>query len=445
MKFISLCSGIEAASVAFKPLGWQAIVFSEIEPFPCAVLAHHYPDVPNIGDMTKFREWPEEIFLEADAIVGGPPCQAFSVAGLREGLADARGNLTITYTELINHADAIRVCHGRPAVIALYENVPGLLSDKTGAFGCLLGALAGESLELRPPGRKWTHAGCVFGPQRAVAWRVLDAQYFNLAQRRQRVFIIASARNGFDPAAVLFECEGLRRDTAPSREAGEVAPTIPSRSTAGGGLGTDFDCDGGLICKAHGQGGAEITDNQSPTLTCIHEAPLVSYSKDPISSTDGTTHALGCGSSKRQESVTVAQPIGTDLYNSNITGDVAATMGTPVSSINASGPTVMVGAFKPGQSAQAHGIGYEAEIAPSLEGGGGGNNKPAVHVGFAVRRLTPVECSRLQGFPDDYLTQVPWRGKTPPSDGPMYKALGNSWPVPVVTWIGRRIQRAVEG
>ena len=161
MNFISICSGIEAASVAFGPLGWKAIAFSEIEPFPCAVLAHHYPDVPNFGDMTKFREWPEEIFADADAVVGGPPCQAFSVAGARNGLNDDRGNLTLTYAELINHADAIRFIRGKPPVVVLYENVPGLLSDKTGAFGCFLGGLAGEDGPLEPPGGKRANAGAV--------------------------------------------------------------------------------------------------------------------------------------------------------------------------------------------------------------------------------------------------------------------------------------------
>lgn len=230
MKFISICSGIEAASVAFGPLGWKAVAFSEIEPFPCAVLAHHYPDVPNMGDMSKFREWPDELFAEADAIVGGPPCQAFSVAGLRNGLNDDRGNLTLTYAEMIDHADAIRSLHGKPPVVVLYENVPGLLSDKTGAYGCFLAALAGEAVALEPPGSRWTDAGCVFGPKRAIAWRVLDAQYFALAQRRRRVFVVASARDGFDPATVLFEWDGVRRDSPPSREAGQ----IPAAGTGAG-------------------------------------------------------------------------------------------------------------------------------------------------------------------------------------------------------------------
>src|SRR5690625_607144 len=221
MKFISICSGIEAASVAFNAIGWKAVAFSEIEPFPCSLLAHHYPDIPNFGDMTKFREWPEEVFVQADMIVGGPPCQSFSVAGKREGLDDDRGNLTLIYTELIDHADTIRLKHGKPPVVIIYENVPGLLSDKTGAFGSFLGALAGEDCELEPTGKRWSNAGFVLGPQRAIAWRILDAQYFGVAQRRRRVFVVASARDWLCPAKVLFEFDGVRRDIAPSRETGQ--------------------------------------------------------------------------------------------------------------------------------------------------------------------------------------------------------------------------------
>src|SRR5690625_2463273 len=154
-------------------------------------------------------------------IVGGPPCQSFSVAGKREGLDDDRGNLTLIYTELIDHADTIRLKHGKPPVIIIYENVPGLLSDKTGAFGSFLGALAGEDEELKPTGKRWSNAGFVLGPQRAIAWRILDAQYFGVAQRRRRVFVVASARDGFCPAQVLFEFDGVRRDIAPSRETGQ--------------------------------------------------------------------------------------------------------------------------------------------------------------------------------------------------------------------------------
>ena len=222
MRFGSVCSGIEAASVAWNPLGWKAAWLSEIEPFPSAVLAHHYPDVPNLGDMTTL---PERILsgeVEApDLFCGGTPCQAFSVAGLRKSLDDARGNLSLTFCEIANAIDDVRSVRGDAPAIIFWENVPGVLSTKDNAFGCFLAGLAGEDGELVPAGGKWTNAGCVYGPQRTVAWRVLDAQYFGVAQRRRRVFVVASAREGFDPAAVLFEFDGVRRDTAPSREAGK--------------------------------------------------------------------------------------------------------------------------------------------------------------------------------------------------------------------------------
>ncbi len=216
MKYLSVCSGIEAASLAWHGLGWEPVAFSEIEKFPSEVLAHHYPAVPNLGDMTKFHEWPN---LEINALVGGTPCQAFSIAGLRQGLADPRGNLTLTFLGV--------AARYRPEWI-VWENVPGVLSDRTNAFGCLLAGLA----EL---GYGW-------------AYRVLDAQYFNVAQRRKRVFVVGHLGEWTRSAEVLFESESLRRDNPPSREKRkDVAGTISSRSTGGGGLGTDFDLAGGLV------------------------------------------------------------------------------------------------------------------------------------------------------------------------------------------------------
>ena len=219
MKYLSVCSGIEAASAAWHPLGWEPLAFSEIEPFPRAVLAHHYPAVPVHGDFTQLRNhmWIED----ADVLVGGTPCQAFSVAGLRKSLDDDRGNLSLEFVRLADAIDNLRSDRGRPASIIVWENVPGVLSVKDNAFGCFLAGLAGDVTLYVPPRGKWTDAGVVAGPQRTVAWRVLDAQYFGLAQRRRRVFVVASARAGFDPAAVLLELQGVRRDTPPSREAGK--------------------------------------------------------------------------------------------------------------------------------------------------------------------------------------------------------------------------------
>lgn len=230
----SVCSGIEAATVAWHPLGMRAAWLAEIEPFPSAVLAHHYPAVPNLGDMTKIASQVLTGTVTApDVLVGGTPCQAFSVAGMRAGLADPRGALTIKYVELADAIDHVRQRAGEPECVTVWENVPGVLSDKGNAFGCLLGALVGESDALLPSGGKWTDAGCVYGPRRAAAWRVLDAQYFGLAQRRRRVFVVASARAGFDPCEVLFEREGVRRDSPPRRPTeSSLHPTLTAQ---GGG------------------------------------------------------------------------------------------------------------------------------------------------------------------------------------------------------------------
>lgn len=222
LDFCTMCSGIEAPSVALEPIGFRARWFTEIEPFPSAVLAHHYPSVPNHGDMTKLIRRILTGAIEAPPLaIAGTPCQAFSVAGWREGLTDPRGALTIKFVETIDAIDLVRTRRSEPECIAWWENVPGVLSDKENAFGCFLGALVGESEELQPPGGKWKDAGCVYGPKRTAAWRVLDAQYFGLAQRRRRVFVIASARAGFDPLEVLFEREGMRRDHPPRRGEGQ--------------------------------------------------------------------------------------------------------------------------------------------------------------------------------------------------------------------------------
>jgi DNA (cytosine-5)-methyltransferase 1 len=259
MKFGSVCSGIEAASVAWHPLGWRAAWLSEIEPFPSAVLKHHYPDVPNLGDMAKL---PERILsgeVEApDVFCGGTPCQAFSVAGLRKSLDDARGNLSLTFCEIANAIDTVRRERGDQPAIIFWENVPGVLSTKDNAFGCFLAGLAGEDDPIIPPGDKWTDAGCVFGPERAVAWRVLDAQYFGLAQRRRRVFVVASARDGFDPAKVLFEFDGVRRDSDPYQQ-GTTHPCLQTTAH-------EYSRADGFVCIQHGDAWRRLTPDEAECL-----------------------------------------------------------------------------------------------------------------------------------------------------------------------------------
>lgn len=230
----SVCSGIEAASVAWHCLGWQPAWFAEIEKFPSAVLAHHWPDVTNLGDMTQIATAIRAGKIEApDVLVGGTPCQAFSVAGLRNGLADERGQLTLAFVELVNAIDEKRREQGKSPAIVVWENVPGVFSSKDNAFGCFLAGLAGESCALESPGKRWSNAGYVLGPERAIAWRVLDAQFFGVAQRRRRVFVVATARTDVDPAKILFESEGVRRNSPPRRETTEIVAAITAR-----GVGT---------------------------------------------------------------------------------------------------------------------------------------------------------------------------------------------------------------
>ena len=428
--------------MAFSPLGWQAICFSEIEKFPSEVLAHHYPNVPNMGDMTTFREWPEEYFRDADMIVGGPPCQSFSVAGAREGLNDERGNLTLTFTEIINHADRIRRKHNRPPVIVLYENVPGIFSDKTNAFGCLLGALAGEDEALVPSGKKWTNAGAVFGPERAIAWRILDAQYFGLAQRRRRVFVVASAREGFSPAEVLFEFDGVRRDTPPSREQGQEATGNVGTGFASSSFGGYSEGIGTLRAAGGDLGGG------SETLVAgaiAIQGTVIGRKAENGPQGKGYDESGVCFTQTAVDRHAVAvYPINTMTMLGRPSDDLKPRMGLGIG-----------GEFDPQNTlsaAHCHAVAIAGtqndafrdasnNLAPTLRSGsGGGAVNQAVATPTAVRRLTPKEAERLMGFPDGW-TAIPWRNKPASEcpDGHRYKALGNSWAVPVVHWIGKRI------
>lgn len=408
----SVCSGIEAATQAWHPLGMRAAWFAEIEPFPSAVLAHHYPDVPNLGDMTKLGAQVLAGKIAApDVLVGGTPCQAFSVAGMREGLTDPRGALTIKYVELADAVDYVRAGQRKPACVVVWENVPGVLSDKGNAFGCFLGALAGEDCELQPSGKKWPDAGCVYGPKRTIAWRILDAQYFGLAQRRRRVFVVASARDGFDPTEVLFEREGLRRDTAPRRGEGKEAAGTITASTGGA---DENDARYGRLTVFGGNNTSGAIDIAPARNACASasgrmdfesEAFVVHGTQDPDVRID-QAHTLGRNNG--MENALLA-------FSCKDHGSDAGSISPTLRAMNHSGSHANAG----GQVAACIG-------------------------GPKVRRLIPRECERLQGMPDDY-TLIPWRNK-PASDcpdGPRYKAIGNSKAVPVVRWIGRRIQEQI--
>ena len=540
MKFGSVCSGIEAASVAWHPLGWQAAWLSEIEPFPSAVLAHHYPTVPNLGDMTLL---PEKILsgeVEApDLFCGGTPCQAFSVAGLRNSLDDARGNLSLTFVEIANAIDNRRLDAGLDPAIIFWENVPGVLNTKDNAFGCFLAGLAGEDSPFEIADGKWTSAGCVLGSKRAVAWRTLDAQYFGVAQRRRRVFVVASARDDFDPAAVLFESEGVRRDTAPRREAGEsiagstksspasrcwpasisctldttfgtkqgledqhvnagcpmFVPATANAITASMGsspIGHNKD-ENVLAFDAYNQA---LTENVSKTVASRTDQDTASCIAQPIPIHDQATRHAGKNGEKtmgkgnglgigqpgdpmntltKGDRHAVAQPIPIDMRNAgrdpgkhdamNRQGVGVGESGDPAHTVtsafvHAVAQPISFGAqmsvpqvdFDLNQTLQAKSpmaVAFTTEQTPKFnddcaltltkQSPTGGGQVQSVMSAMQVRRLTPVECERLQGFPDNY-TNIPWRKKPESPDGPRYKALGNSWAVPVVAWIGRRIE-----
>ncbi|MFG6089927.1 Dam family site-specific DNA-(adenine-N6)-methyltransferase [Enterobacter soli] len=449
MKYGSVCSGIEAASKAWEPLGWKPAWFSEIEPFPSAVLANHWPEVTNLGDMTKIADAVRTGEVEApDVLVGGTPCQAFSIAGLREGLSDDRGQLTLSYVELANAIDTKRNERGEPEAIIVWENVPGVLSSKDNAFGCFLAGLAGESSELQPAGGKWTHAGCVSGPERVIAWRILDAQFFGVAQRRKRVFVVASARKGFDPAEVLFELDCVRRDSAPRRETQKAVAALTARGVGTCGADDNQAQAGHLIAFGGGNTAGHIDVATSCTAHGIRldfdtETFAVHGTQDPDTNCE-LAHTLGRNNG--QENACIAFS-----YKDNgadATSELSPTIRAgnhDKSHANSGQPPAIAYAFKAGQGAKAGGIGYAEEQSPTLTSASSGTNlAPAVMHGVAVRRLTPIECERLQGFPDNH-TMISWRGKDAAEcpDGPRYKAIGNSMAVPVMRWIGERIAAAL--
>ena len=427
--FGSVCSGIEAASVAWHPLGWKASWLAEISKFPSELLAHYYPDVPNLGDMTTIAGLVKKGSVDApDVFVGGTPCQAFSFAGLRNSLDDARGNLTLEFARIADAIDDKRMDSGREPAVIVWENVPGVLSTKDNAFGCFLGLLAGAGGELQPTGKRWSNAGCVYGKKRTVAWRILDAQYFGVAQRRRRVFVVASA-GGIDPCEVLFERGGVSGNIAQSEGSWkDIAGTFTACSFAG-------DAGG----KPDGAAGGHF----QPVLngmTVFREGGFADYVGDEVGTLRSSGGACGNGSENL-----VIVPCPTMVANSklhavairgNVIGRKDENGGNGLGCNENISPTLT--------STDVHAVAFQSnssfipcgvDITPTL----GAQNADAMAVAnkYQVRRLTPVECERLQGFPDNF-TSVPF-GKRMASDAQRYHALGNSMAVPVMRWIGEQI------
>lgn len=426
-RYVSIFSGVEAATLAWEPLGWEPVAFSEIEPFPCAVLAERWPDIPNLGDITKI-DWKEEIDGAIDLVVGGSPCQSFSVAGKREGLKGASG-LMFEYIRCVQEL--------RPRWF-LWENVPGALtSEDGGAFGQLL--------------REMDELGY------SLAWRVLDAQFFGVAQRRRRLFLVGHL-GAESPAEVLFEPDCLSGNPQSSREKRKELTRRAGRSTA---------CAGFKYSAAPRANTIGYAEEQSSTLTADWHAPAVLPLPNTALSRYGTEIA-GCLTARGDSSPCAdrAQNIvcmtGTQAHchiSDEIAGCLTAHMGKDDAPVVVGGSNLQTYVCETAHSG-SNGLGVgKADIFPTLDTSSDpafallanhphmvaseiAENSAGVNP-MLVRRLTPLECERLQGFPDGH-TLIAWKGKLAEEcpDGPRYKAIGNSMAVPVMRWIGRRIAAA---
>ena len=472
------------------PLGWEPAWFSEIASFPSALLDHYYPTVPNLGDMTKLTGMIERREIDApDIVCGGTPCQAFSISGSRKSLDDNRGNLSLVFCEVCNAVDDVRHDRGEQPTIIMWENVPGVLSTHDNAFGCFLAGLAGESEPVNAPGGQWPTAGIIVGARRSVAWRVLDAQYFRLAQRRKRVFVVASARTDIDIGQILFEFDGVQRTTKPRRETGQS----DTRTTA---IGVDADSGIPTLARELSHTLKTTTNEEvfsieincaSPTLNSNISHTLRVSAGEVVFV--GVQNVLPTLTTQLQSLMSgdgvIKSPLAISIQGNIIDRNHGGAQGAGISTEDISYTLTTTDrhavAFKvrgqehntgekngdPSKRGQAGGAGLlmydektftvattqdqyilwqalrydgvrvasEKDTVLTLTSymGTGGNNVPLIN----VRRLTPRECERLQGFPDDY-TLIPYKGKDA-SDAVRYHALGNSWAVPVVRWIGQRI------
>ena len=474
---------MEAATVAWHPLGWTPLAFSEIEPFPSALLKHKYPNIPNYGDLTKFDEWPLPVG-NVDLVVGGTPCQAWSVAGKRLGLDDPRGRVALAYAGLIEKH--------RPRWI-VWENVPGVYSaGKPGGadFAAFVGALAKLGY--------------------SIAYRTLNAEYFGVPQRRRRCILVGYLGDWRPAAAVLFESESLRRDIEKGRKArkgiapgpqGGVGPgnrkwpadkacTLNAAFGEKQGLEDQHALGGGslfvpgTICMSSGQANAAISTEIAHTLNATHETQTI---VTPVCATGETTHCLTSSHRGSEDGTGRGTPIVIDraAFNQGVNAQYAPHIGESetMDTLISKGPHAVGVPFRKAKRAQTdkddetwveadkantinlfdlgdtrttHAIVepqlYEnhaqdsrvngpLDVAPTVAAkfGTGGGNVPLVGT-MAVRRLTPEECEALQGFPKGY-SRIPWKGKPADQcpDGPRYKACGNSMAVPVMSWVGQRI------
>lgn len=434
MRYLSLFSGIEAATQAWQPLGWECVAVSEIEPFPCAVLEHHYPHVPNLGDVTKITEQQIKDLGQIDLVVFGSPCQNLSVAGNRKGFDGEQSSLFYSAMEIIKYAK--QHCGTR---FALWENVVGAFSSNKGAdFTEVVKHMAGLN-DLDTPKNGWGKEGAAVGDNGLLEWSVLDAQWFGLAQRRKRVFAIVDFGEWASRPPILLERESLRGDSAPSRETRQdFTADVRASAYREGGFGQFVETQAGGTVKASGGclgGGSE-------TLTVFAE-PSRARALDVLTTTDPSptlSAKMGTGGNNMpmvcQSAIAIA---------GNIIGRTEGNGGNG-NGFDESGACYTLTTND--RHAVAYGVNGSPHLAHCLRAGASMADKPCSTTYVTdpiVRRLTPKEAERLQGFPDDF-TKIPYRNKSADDcpNGVRYKALGNSMAVNVMAWIGRSIDLAAK-
>ena len=421
MRYLSLFSGIEAASVAWEPLGWQPVAFSEIESFPCAVLAQHWPHVPNLGDVTKIEMRDIKKLGPIDIVIFGSPCQDLSVAGKRKGLAGERSGLFGSAMRIVRWA---RKHNGLR--FALWENVPGAFSTNSGRdFSAVVREMSGADIGV--PSGGWQNCGVALGREGQTEWSVLDAQFFGVPQRRRRIFALSDFGNWRDRPPILFERDSLCGNPAPRRKKGEEFASSAERSTVYENHPNDSRVTevniGPTVTQRFGTGGGNVPLVASHDPAATLQTTCGEWSRDDCPNVIGTYRK-----SRRAQSTTD--------HESWVEDDVANTINTfdvgDVRSTNAVAFTA---------SERSNSYAWESEVNPTLNSqipNDTSNLQYGIRQEMQVRRLTPVECARLQGFPDDHL-DISYRNKPAP-DGAKYKALGNSMAVPVVRWIGEQIE-----
>ena len=453
MRYLSLFSGIEAATLAWQPLGWECVGVSEIESFPCAVLEHHYPHIPNLGDVTKITEQQIKDLGQIDLVVFGSPCQNLSVAGNRRGFDGDQSSLFYAAMEIIKHAK--QHCGTR---FALWENVPGAFSSNAGRdFASVVANMAGLE-NVTVPKNGWGKEGAALGDSGLLEWSVLDAQWFRLAQRRKRVFAIVDFGEWASRPPILLERQSLRGDTPPSRETRQdTTADVKGRLASGtelagpklancgeyhvvgfreGGFGEFVSTDTSATIRAAGGslgGGSE-------SLVCCHGT------QDPLTNSN-FAYAIGCNSGQENVIAIQGNAIGRKPENgpqgSGYDEGVCFTLTSTDRHAVAYGcaPTTIC-PNKVNAITASYGLGgADLETKPLVMTLVDNTAYYFDSANYVVRRLTPIECERLQGFPDNF-TQIPYCNKSADNcpNGVRYKALGNSMAVSVMAWIGRQIE-----